>query len=288
MTDKIAQKINYDNKVTTENVRTGGKVYVKKTKFDQDYIGPFPVTDSDNTGNLKVQTPSKSVYLPVDHTKRALSLNSPLKDIITRIEKDSTIPLELQPQIPSEKPKLDTPKKVTSPKHATPATPKEMKSSKEDRIARNLVGRRIKVYWEKERSWFPGTVVKIINDEQADLGTHEIQYDDEDDGDLIIGNLVGPEREKIEILPLGKGISGKGGVESGSEESGEQEDPKDTNWRNRGMNNIDTFTQKIWKDAESRKKGKQEEAEKPRKLWRTVVESTQKRPYLRKGRTRVP
>jgi len=82
---------------------------------------------------------------------------------------------------------------------------------------------------------------KIINPEQSHLVTYEIQYDDEEEGDLIIGNLFGPNREKFQILPY-KGISEAGGVRQDSQEdSAEEDDHKDSDWVNETVDSIDAF-----------------------------------------------
>ena len=85
--------------------------------------------------------------------------------------------------LPSPTPMTMPPQHITSPKPSP------------------RIGGRVKVFWPDYNKWYTGTIVN--NSNQADGGTHDIQYDDEPDKEPISETLVGKGQVQWEVLPEG-------------------------------------------------------------------------------------
>jgi len=64
----------------------------------------------------------------------------------------------------------------------------------------SLVGKRIEVWWDGNKKWYPGIIDKVSEDPEK--GTHEILYDDEVDKEdpNIYEFLEGKNKAKFRIL----------------------------------------------------------------------------------------
>jgi len=126
-------------------------------------------------------------YRNLSATDRALELSPPLKS--------SLMPTRHQPQnkviIPP------SPKKINSKVDLKILSP-FIKAKK--RSPDPLVGKRIEVWWEGEKKWYPGVIDRVSDN--LEKGTHEVLYDDEKDKEdpNIYEFLKGKNKAKYRLL----------------------------------------------------------------------------------------
>jgi len=93
--------------------------------------------------------------------------------------------------------------KHVEPPHSPPKSKPLFSSPSKPAKSDNLVGRRVEVWWDKEKKWYPGVVDKVSDN--LSKGTHEVLYDDELDEEdpNIYEFLEGDNKAQFRFLPDG-------------------------------------------------------------------------------------
>jgi len=157
------------------------KNFWKSGTFSSNFVGPYEIKQIGGFGKILVSINGSVREVDRDDIKR---WSNPVSKVIP-IPSLDVKSIVKKPVSSKEAPKSSnsavkyTPSSIISPKKAVPdpvSSPSSpIKNNKED----TLVGRRIEVWWNKEKKWYPGVVDRVSDNPRK--GTHEVLYDDEKD-----------------------------------------------------------------------------------------------------------
>jgi len=187
----------------------------KINSFDSNFVGPYIIKKEVGFGKFLVSINDLLREVDKDDLKRWFgkvekvisskeSVPLPNKRLIDTNSERSSFPKSsshpTHSQVPSKSVQISSvassPSKMGSILKSVSSPVRQVKNRPSD----PLVGKRIEVWWDGEKKWYPGVIDKVSDNPEK--GTHEILYDDERDKEdpNIYEFLKGKNKAEFRIL----------------------------------------------------------------------------------------